>query len=66
MIHTILPPEIIMESEPSRTENTRYVPIQNGFVRTVRDPFGQTMIESLFSTDPYDYLDAQYQPGRTF
>jgi len=65
MIHSILPPEIIMEPTRPRLETapSRHIAIQNGFVRTTRDVSGQDCVESLFSTDPYDYLDPRYQPG---
>lgn len=65
MIHSILPAEMIMEADRPgmETVQSRRIPIQNGFVRAVRDPSGQDWVVSLFSTDPYDYLDTRYQPG---
>ena len=65
MIHSILPPDVIMQPERQipDTAPARYIAIQNGFVHTARDDSGQECITGLFSTDPYDYLDPRYQPG---
>lgn len=65
MIHSILPTEIILEPERARLEipPPRHIAIQSGFVSTTRDASGQDHVFSLFSTDPYDYLDSRYQPG---
>jgi hypothetical protein len=65
MIHSILPEKIIMEPDRLHPETApyRHITIQNGFLRTTRDASGQDRIVSLFSTDPYDYLDPRYQPG---
>jgi len=68
MIHSILPTEAIMEptQPPAEITQIQQISIENGFVRTTRDSTGQVRIESLFSTDPYDYLDPHYRPGNTW
>lgn len=68
MIHSILPTEAIMEPRQQTAGNSQvqHIAIGNGFVRTRRDAAGQVRIESLFSTDPYDYLDPHYRPGNTW
>ena len=68
MIHSILPIEIIMAPEKPRIgiPPARHIAIQNGFVHTARDASGQDRIISLFSTDPYDYLDPRFQPGNAW
>ena len=66
MIHSILPPEYIMGLDPGGgavNPQSRHTAIQNGVITTSRDASGQDRISSLFSTDPYDYLDPRYQPG---
>lgn len=65
MIHSILPPEIIMGQAPGLDAypQVQHFAVQNGYVRAIRDTAGQVRVESLFSTDPHDYLDPRYQPG---
>lgn len=65
MIHSILPYEMIFAPQVQTAESGRIcdIPIRHGHISTLIDAAGHAKIRSLFSTDPYDYLNPVYKPG---
>lgn len=58
-LHTIVPPQMIFDSDGTQYEYKR---VKNSLVQGVaRD--GRFTVERLISTDPSMYLDPRYSPG---
>lgn len=60
MIHSILPPEAYLQSEPPKLCCMRCT---HGFVFGSRDEEGHFILSRLISTDPSAYLDPRFCPG---
>lgn len=66
MIHyTILPIESVMEGMEEVEKSTTFEVVMNGVTMQVRavNPH-QAMIVRLLSSNPQDFLNPQYSPGR--
>ncbi|HOP73873.1 MAG TPA: YlzJ-like family protein [Bacillota bacterium] len=65
ILYTIYPLEMVLEEESE--EQTQEVEIKAGSVSLMCQclPGGEMKISRVISTNPQDYLNPQWQPGKT-
>lgn len=66
ILYTIYPPEVIFHREEEAPKR-REVTLEGGVrLELTADADGQYRVNRLISTNPADYLDPRFQPGRLY
>jgi hypothetical protein len=65
LLHTIVPLEMIFGADEAEADtNEQWVEVGGLQLQIRPDGNGGGMVTRLLSTDPADYLDPRWQPGR--
>jgi hypothetical protein len=63
MLYTIIPYEVIFEKRDDIPTNYIELKMGNKQLVVAKLSNGNYLIQRMYSTNPFDYLDAKYSPG---
>ncbi|ADD02437.1 YlzJ-like family protein [Thermoanaerobacter sp. CM-CNRG TB177] len=63
MLYTIIPYEVIFEKRDDIPTNYIELKMGNKQLVVAKLSNGNYLIQSMYSTNPFDYLDTKYTPG---